>query len=136
MDLGGSLEYRRFTIPYTDLNTTAGTNKAISLFTLPQAGKVLGVFVKHSASFTGGSISAVTVSVGKAGTVTHFTSTFDILQAAADTTVQETSLFKSGQLTSLAVIADFISTSADLDKLTAGSVDIYVLYLNVTTPSA
>ena len=134
LNLGGALEYRRFTVPYTDLTDTAGTSKAVTLFTIPKGGKILGVFAKHSVAFAGVAISAMTVSVGKSGSTTFFTSAFDIFAAVADTTVQETALFKCGQLTALAVIATFTSTGANLTVLTAGSVDIYVLFANVTTP--
>jgi len=132
-NLGGSLEYRRFQITYSDL-TTADTTHTQALMTLPAGGaQILGVFVKHSTAFSGGSLSSMTVSVGKSGSVTFFTSTFDIYQAVADTTVQETSLFKKGQLTALPVIATFTG-SHNVNTATAGVVDIYILYVNQTTP--
>lgn len=135
LDFGSGPRYEKFTIGYAELSAAALT-KDITLFTLPRAGKILGVFVKHSVAFGGGSISAVSVSVGKSGSTTFFTSAFDILQAVADTTVQETALFKGGQLTALPIVARFTSVTANLSALTAGSVDIYVLYLPVSTPSA
>jgi hypothetical protein len=133
LNLGAGLEYRRFTVGFADL-TAAATTQDVALFTLPAGGKILGVFQKHSVPFSGGSLTTMTCAVAKASSATFFTSTFDVFQAVADTTVQETSLFKSGQLTALAVVAHFIG-SHNVNTATAGSVDIFVLYLNVTTPA-
>ena len=128
LNVGNGLEYRKFTIPYTDLTGTAGLTQAVALFTLPAGGKVIGVYAKNSVAFAG--TTTLTVSVGKSGTATHFSAALDIKAAVADTTVQKTALFKSGQQTALAVIATFTSTVDNLTALTAGSVDIWVLFMN------
>jgi hypothetical protein len=74
----------------------------------------------------------MTVSVGKSGTATYFTSTQDIFAAVADGTVQETALFKHGQFTALAVIATFTPTGDTCSAATAGSVAIDIAFLNTT----
>lgn len=131
-NLGGFLEYRKFTITYADL-TTAGTTQTIALFTLGAGSKILGVYQKHSEAFAGGSLSSMTVSVGSALSATQFTATFDVYQAVANTTVQETAMFKSGTAVAQAVNS-YWTGSHNVNTATAGSVDICVLILNVTTP--
>lgn len=130
LNLGGGLVYRKCTITYADL-TTAGTSQAITLFTLPAHSKILGVCVKHSEAFSGGSLSTMTVSVGRATAATDYTAAADIFAAVADTTLQETSMFKASTDAAVALLATFTG-SHNVNTATAGSVDVYVCYLNVT----
>jgi hypothetical protein len=131
INLGGGLVYRKFTLTYADL-TTAGTTQEVALFTLPAAGKILGTFIKQSVKFSGGSLSTMTVSVGITGTTTAFSTTHDIFAAVADTACLETSQFKATGLAAKAVVAEFTG-SHNVNTATAGSVDIYVCYLNPAT---
>lgn len=145
---GGSLTYRKWTLAYNDPDIVAlgavtsgqvklrvGSGANDSTFIFPAGSKVLGVFVKHSVAFTGtGPLSALTISLGiSGGTTTFFTATFDIFQAVAATTVQETAMFKMGQATALTPAVNFVATGGNLNVLTAGSVDVYVLFMDVTT---
>lgn len=146
---GGQVSLRKFTITYLDLQATSGAGaKALTLvetsspgpsgspvvFAFPKESIVLGVQVHHTVAFSGGSLSAMTVSLGKSGSATLFTAAQDIFQAVADTTVQETALFKLGQITALTPAATFTPTGDSCSSATAGSVDIKVAFLNVTTP--
>jgi len=131
-NLGGFVEYRKFSLTYADL-TTAGTTQTIALFTLPANAKILGVYQKHSVAFAGGSLSSMTVSVGSAIGATQFTATFDVFQAVADTTVQETAMFKSGTAAAQ-VVNSYWTGSHNVNTATAGALDICVLFLNVSTP--
>lgn len=147
---GGILSYIRWTITYLDLQATSGAGaKGINLvevstpgpsglpanWSLPAGAKIIGSFVKHSVAFSGGSLSAMTVSVGKTGNATFFTAAQDIFQAVADTTVQENSMFKSGQMTALTpIVATFTPTSDVCSNCSAGSVDIFLAVLEVSTP--
>jgi hypothetical protein len=144
--LAGNQSYTKWTVGYQDLGAAA-TTQTINLpwnagavnpqnFTIPRGGKLLGVMIKHTQAFAGPAISAMTVSVGIAGSVTLFTAAFDIFQAAADGTLSETALFKSGSIAPVPVTLTFTSTGANISVLTAGSVDVYLLTLNCTTPSA
>lgn len=151
INYGGGLTYRKFTIPWNDpllialgavtsgqIPLKIGSDSGAANFSLPQGAKIIGVFVKHSIAFTGtGPLTALTLSLGKnGGSTTLFTSTFDVFQAVADTTLQETAMFKAGQLTSLVPAVNFVATGGNLNVLLGGSVDVYVLFLNVTMPSA
>lgn len=140
--LGAGPALRRFEITYLDLQTTSGAGaKTFNLFqnptdtvSFPANSMLLGVRKKHSVAFTGGSLSAMTVSVGKSGSATFFTSAFDVFQAVAATTVQETALFKMGQVTALAIIATFTPTGDTCLNCTAGAMIIDIFALPVSTP--
>lgn len=132
--MGAGPKFRRITITFADLALISGSGaKPVALFTTQQDSIILGARVKQSVAFAGGSISAMTVSVGKSGSVTFFTAAHDIFAAVADTTVYETALFKHGQKTGLAIIATFTPTGDTVAACTAGSVDIDVYYIDCST---
>jgi len=140
---------RKFTVTYLDLIANAALTGAVALnakgtnpatiqpvttgFLLAQAGKIIGIEVHTTVPFAGPAITAVTVSVGNAISATQFTAAYNCFAAAADTNVQETSMFKSGQHSANEVSAFFTALGANLSVLTAGSVDFYVYHLNVTS---
>lgn len=137
LNLGGGATYRKFTFTFADLQTTSGSGaKALSLAqSIPSHGKVLGVYVKPTVAFAGGSLSAMTISIGKTGgSATLLTSAFDIFAAVSDTALQETALFKSAQDLAVPLSATFTPTGDTCANCTAGSVDVYIFFLNVTTP--
>ena len=119
-----------FTIPETDL-TAAATTEDETLFELQSGHKVSGVFVKHSTAFSGGSLTAMTVSVGDSSGTTFYTSAFDVFQAVSDTAFQDSDMFKSSTNAARNVLARFMATGDNVVNATAGSVDIRVC---VTSP--
>lgn len=154
LSLSGYLSYCKFTIGYQDLTSYAALSESIALvwnaiasnpanFSLPQAGVMMGVRVHHTIAFAGVGITDMTVSVGANGlSNTFFTPAFDIFQAVSNTTLQETSMFKSGLQANPGGTANvnqqisvtFTATGGNLSALTAGSVDIYFCWTNVSTP--
>jgi SNF family Na+-dependent transporter len=106
----------------------AATTNAITLFTLPAAGVIHGVKIKHSTSFGGGGITAYTLSVGIVGTANKYASAFDVFQAVSNTAFQLTNVVGSenhGAGTIIQVTAT--STTANLNAATTGAVDIWAL---------
>ena len=133
--LGGAVTFRRFIIPYTDL-TTAATSMNVALCTLSKGSVILGVRIKHSTAFAGaGPWTTCVVSVGTTigSAYAAFASAFDVFQAVADTTLQETAQFKSTSYTAIPLVARF-TASHNCSVATAGQVEIDILYLNMTTP--
>jgi hypothetical protein len=147
----------KYTITFSDL-TTAGTAQTLYLsadpggnafqtpsttappnaqnFAIPQAGVILYAKVHHTTAFSGGTIASMTVSVGKlGGSNTFVTPAFNVFQAAGDTTLQETFAIPSGQISPWGITVTFTSTVGNVNAATAGSVDIYLAYINVTSPS-
>ena len=134
LQLGQGLSLRRYTIPYGDL-TTEATSEAETLFTLNPYSAILGVRIHATTAFAGTSVTAMTVSVGSSVVgATGFASAYDIFQTVGDTVIQESSQFQAGTIAASTVQATFTSTGENMDVLTAGSVDIEVLVMDVTTP--
>lgn len=119
--------WRKFTFDYTDLAAAATAND-IELYSLPAGGIIHAVKIKHSTAFSGGTLSAYTVSVGIAGNLTKYASAFDVFQAVGNTTFQLSNSFGSenhGAATSIRIEAT--SVGDDLDNATAGEVDVWLL---------
>ena len=117
----------KFTKTFTTLSAAATTND-IELFSLPAGGVVHAVKIKHSAAFTGGAISAYTVSVGIAGNLVKYSAAQNVFQAPGNTVfllTATTGTENHGAATSIRLAAT--STGANLNAATAGSVDVWVL---------
>jgi hypothetical protein len=137
------------TVPACKTYTVASTNVAfqaasltatVLLETMPAKAIVTGVDVKHSVQFSdgGGAMTEVNVSVGSAGGgATFYTATTNIGEATgvADTTLQDTALFKRYTAASEAMNGYFTATGrnfgdgAGATYLTGGSVDIGVCWV-------
>lgn len=117
----------KYTVAETAL-TDADTSQDIALFTLPARGKITGVTIKQSDNFTGGSISALTVSVGTTASPAAYSAAFDIFQAEGDTVMQDDGGHFSTTFVSHSVIAQFNSTGGNVSAATQGSVDIWACY--------
>lgn len=116
-------------------STTAPPN-AVN-FVVPQAGMIKYAKIHHTVAFAGGSLTAMTCSVGKlGGTATFVAPAFNVFQAVADTTLQETFNVASGQITAWGVTVTFTGDGVhNTNGVTAGSVDIYINYTNVSSPT-
>jgi len=143
--LGGRVRYTRFVIGFKDLQgipagagaqpltLNSASNPSLA-YTLPSGSKILGVSVKASVAFTGGALTAMTVSLGVTGAVTRFTSAWDIFQAVGDTVLQETALFKAGQGSSIAaLIATFTPTTDVVQNCAAGQLNMDIFWLPMST---
>lgn len=121
--------WTKYTVLYSDL-TTAGTTNNITLLTLPLKTMIHHVAIKHSVAFTGGIISAYTLSVGITGTLAKYLAAFDVFQAVAATTFSASAATIKADLESfgggIAIKVAAVSTTANLDAATAGSADIWV----------
>lgn len=122
-----SPRWTKYTKTYAQL-AAASTANDIELFSLAAGEVVHAVKIKHSAAFTGGGASAYTLSVGIAGNLTKYASAFNVFQAPGNTVLQLTNVVGTenhGAATSIRLAA--VSTGANLDLITAGSVDVWVL---------
>lgn len=129
-----SLGAVKYTVSYSDLSAAATTND-IELYSL--AAMEIPIFheIKHSTAFSGGSVSALTLSVGISGDLAKYLAAFDVFQAIGDTVnAGQFTLLPApnhGSATSIRVAATAIGD--DLDQLTQGSVDIWAV--KFTLPS-
>lgn len=123
-------QWKKYTLTYSDFSAAATTGSA-ALFTLQPREVIDAVVIKHSASFTGGSITAYTISVGLAADNDQYATALDVFQAPADddTASSYSALgpFLEHWTSTTPVLAYATSTGGNLDTATAGSVDILVL---------
>jgi len=122
------------------INATAGTTKVINLFPIPNPAVINDVYVIVATPFTGGAISAATIRVGKAATVTGSATHIPALSSVFTRTAFENggtalSTYSSVDVNTTAsqfATLEIISTGANLTALTAGS--LYVFY-SMTEPA-
>jgi hypothetical protein len=118
--VGSALSYTAF--------STAATTNSIALFTLPIAGVIHAVKIKHSTAFAGTSVTGLTLSVGISGTVDKYASAFSVFSATSGTNFQLSQSFGSENHTATTPITiTATSTGANLSALTAGAVDVWAL---------
>lgn len=155
--LGIGQQLVKYTIAYTDLTasnsvqtlylptnpggnaiqtpgSTVATLNAAN-FQVPQAGWIYYAKVHPTSSWVG-SGSTMTLSLGKVGSSnTWISPAVAINTNVSDTTLQETFAVASGQISPWGVTATFTYSTALMTQLTQGQVDIYLGYMNVSSPS-
>ena len=120
--------WRKLTVTHADLNIQAYT-VYLPLFTTTGVGMCYGVYAKHTTAFSGTGITAATVSVGLTGSPEYFMTAFDIKQAVA-AEANKLNLPASDGLIGRGntLYACFVTAGAKAYDLTAGAVNIFVLY--------
>jgi hypothetical protein len=114
-------------ITYTFFSA-ASTTSTQALFSLPASGVIHGCKVKHSVSFSGGSITAYTVSVGDGGSTVAYGAPFDVFQAVGATAYKLTQTFGGESATATSTIyATATSTGGNLSTATTGALDVWCL---------
>lgn len=115
----------KYTISETAL-TDADTQQDITVYTRAAREVITGVRIKHSAAFTGGGLTAMTVQLGEGASPALYAPAFNIFQAPGDTILDDSDGFAALSHASGAVLARFDSTGANVSAATAGSVDIWI----------
>lgn len=125
----GVFRYKKFTFDFAALSAAA-TSKSISIFTLPGGGVIDSVKIKHSNEFTGGGVTATTLSVGISGDLAKYAVAFDVFQAPGDTVFGFNSIVSAETHNPVGtpVVLTATSTTADLDQLDQGDVDVWIRY--------
>jgi hypothetical protein len=138
LNFGGQVKCTEYLIDYLTLGSIIGaaTSGNINLWTTNRYSGILRILVKHNVQFAGVA-GTFKVSVGSAATATLLTAaTSDLVATAvADTTYQLTLNPDLGTVAQLQVVCNAVSSSGNVNTLTAGSVSIYVFELNITTPN-
>lgn len=122
-----TMTWTKYTKTFTNLSAAALTND-IELFQLAAKEMIHAVLIKASTAFSGGTIATYTVSVGPTGTLAKYGIALDVKQATGATVFGMNLLpgiESFSGATSIRIAA--ISTIANLNAATAGSVDVFVL---------
>jgi hypothetical protein len=120
-------KWTKYTVAATAF-TAAAAAEDVELLVLPARGVVQKVVLKHTTAFSGGTSSALTLSVGITGTLTKYSAAFDVFQTTGDTVFSFNELAGMedfGATTSIRVEAT--ATGDTLDNVGTGSCDIWVL---------
>ena len=128
IDSNGVSRWVKVTKTYAELAAASTTNN-ISVYTLPAKGIILNARVIPSTTFSGGGITAYTVTVGVAGNVAIIHNMADVFTGGVGDLgigISVTSIAYSMTATKdIRLYAT--STDANLDQAVQGSVDIYLL---------
>lgn len=117
----------KVTLAHTAFQAAATTAQA-NLYSLPAGWVVLATKVKHSVAFGGTGILSYTVSVGSVGTPAKYAGAFSVFGAVTATNQQVAALAGAESHTGATqLVAQAVSTGANLDQSTGGSVDIWLL---------
>jgi len=155
--LGNGINMTSVQWTYTDLvnaftGVASGTAATSNLFIAPNtppfnvAGPTLGfgrgsvvlyLRVKHYASFTGGSLTGMTVSIGKVGGATNYfgSASLNVFQAPNDYTLLEVTGISMGQIGSVTPTITFTPVGDTVANCTAGGLAVDIIWAQVTTPS-
>jgi len=120
-------KWTKYTVAATAFTAAAATED-VALFSLPARGSIHQVVLKHTTAFSGGTLSAMTISVGIVGTLTKYSAAFDVFQATGDTAFSFNDIpgvEDFGSVTSIRAAAT--ATGDTLDNVGTGAVDIWVL---------
>ena len=124
----GSSAWIRYPLSYTDFSDPGYTKSATPAY-LPGGAVITGVKIKHSVSFTGGTVSGCSVSVGTTGNLTKFASPFDVFAAPAGGNAQlSLNLSMEDQVAPTPGMVTASSTGETLNHLTAGDVEVWVAW--------
>ena len=121
--------WRKYTVTHAQWQAAAASG-TVDLFTLPPGGIVHAVKIKHSTQFVGTGLTDYKVSVGITGNATKYAAAYDVDTAVGDGVFQLSTTVggESHASAGTAIKATATCTGDTLDKSTAGSVDIWVLW--------
>lgn len=109
--------------------TTGGTASVKAV--LPADASIVSIGFWKRTQFTGGGVTAMTLSVGITGTPTYFVSAYDVLTPALGTSVDMTPISNILQATALPLgpdISMLFTGTATTGNPTAGEIDLAIVY--------
>lgn len=118
----------KYTFTYADVVALgAVTSGNLNLHLLLAGWNIETIRIKHSTAFTGGSISALTASVGIASEVDRYSMLFNLMQPVAhDTIYLNAADYTESQSNNTQIVLNFQATGDNLDQLTAGEVTVWI----------
>lgn len=122
-------QWVKVTKTFSNFATAALTND-ISIYTLPINGYIHDVKIVPTTAFSGGVISAATISVGKGGALTKYAIATDVFTGNTTASSIHTPLVgleSTSGTTDIRAAITVVGVAQTLNSLSAGSVDIYLL---------
>lgn len=116
----------KYTVAYNDSSlNVAGTSATKTLATIPAKAQITSLRLKHSAQFTASGLTALTITLGDGTTSNIYAPSFSIFQAASATALYDDGGAFASTASSHSLVGTFTATAANLNTLTAGSVDVW-----------
>lgn len=120
--------YTKYTKVYGDFSDPS-TSKTLSLFTMAAGSTVAAVVIKHSVEFTAPGMTFATAEVGVTGNNGQFIAGLDVKQTVSDTAFSTAPLSPGYyNFAGIGVTVTLTTGGANLNTLTGGSLDVWVLY--------
>lgn len=114
-------------VPYSKFDAGATTD-TFTLYTTHGFESIQCVIMRRDVDFSGGAISAYTISVGKSGSVTKYQSATNVFTGATTGDTNSTVTTGPGaEADGTAIIATATSTTANVSAATAGQVTFWIL---------
>jgi hypothetical protein len=108
--------------------SAAATSQQIPAFNLVPKGIIHGIKIRPITPFSGGGLSAFTLSVGDINTVDLFASAYDVFQATGSRVYQlSENFYAEDNLNPTSLYVNAVSAGANVNAATAGSVSIFAL---------
>ena len=118
--------WKKINLDNLDVGTIISTSGDIEIYTLEPKDLIHATQIIVNTPFSGGSVATMTVSVGVAGNLTKYIGNTDIFTGA--TLAQPSSIMGIESTASTTSIrANFISTGGNVNTVTSGDIDIYLL---------
>ena len=119
--------WQSFTVNFSDF-TAVANQEDILLYTLPADDVLHAIHIKHSTSFSGGSITDYSLSVGPVGDLDGLASDFNVFQATGGSVLQNSAnLITLDQSSPVAIRVRATSVGDTLNNATAGVATVRVL---------
>lgn len=117
------------TLTFSSFSTGSTTRTINTSYTLPPQWVVNAIAINQNTSFSGGSISGYTISIGGAitGNTFKYLSPLDVFSIFTSPVVKNNAIGMESFFAASAITATATSTGANLSSATQGSVDIYLL---------
>lgn len=118
--------WQKYTVDYTSFTALgATTTGSVNLFTMGASDVFDYFIVKTSTAFSGTSITAAVLKIGKTGVGAAYTDQFDALGAVSSSNSQITN-FLTAEFSSTTMTLTMSVTGGLLNQFSQGSVDLYV----------
>jgi hypothetical protein len=127
----------KVTIPYSALAGFAALSAQLAIATIPARARVVSVIADTTTGFSGGAIATITASVGRSASGVQFIATHSVaaagtkglIDADMGTELTRAAAVQGGAIASWTIATNvyvsFVSTGANLNAATAGSLDLY-----------
>ena len=116
--------WQKYTVTYTNLSAATPSADYL-LFAASTSDIISGVYIKHSAAFTGGAVSAAKISIGTSGDYEKYCQDHDAFAAAGATAFTLNQVLNK-ESAATDIILHISLTGGNLNALGAGVVDVYI----------